>query len=266
MTDAQATCRPSTSATSTRWRWNCGPAHDPDADVRASSASWSASRTCPRRSGCGTSDDGQWARHQGDHHPGRAGRRRAAAAAAAGRSARCRRWSPTSTCRWTTVPVRLVLGHRRAQAVRRERPVPPARDRLGPASAGSSGASAHPARPDQPLAGGPQMVEVSRDGKRVYFTNSLYGAWDEQFYPDGVGAWMAKLDVGRGRRHELRRALLPRGRGVPRPPRRTRSGCRAATRRATPTASSTSVVSRRFGGTERGRRRWLARTQGGRNI
>jgi selenium-binding protein 1 len=56
----------------------------------------------------------------------------------------------------------------------------------------------HPARPDQPLAGGPQMVEVSRDGKRVYFTNSLYGAWDEQFYPDGVGAWMTKLDVGEG--------------------------------------------------------------------
>jgi selenium-binding protein 1 len=54
----------------------------------------------------------------------------------------------------------------------------------------------HPVRPGQPLAGGPQMVEVSRDGKRVYFTNSLYGAWDEQFYPAGVGAWMAKLDVG----------------------------------------------------------------------
>src|SRR6266568_840421 len=56
----------------------------------------------------------------------------------------------------------------------------------------------HPARPAQPLAGGPQMVEVSRDGRRVYFTNSLYGAWDEQFYPDGVGAWMTKLDVGDG--------------------------------------------------------------------
>jgi selenium-binding protein 1 len=54
----------------------------------------------------------------------------------------------------------------------------------------------HPARPAQPLAGGPQMVEVSRDGKRVYFTNSLYGAWDDQFYPDGVGAWMTKLDAG----------------------------------------------------------------------
>jgi selenium-binding protein 1 len=63
---------------------------------------------------------------------------------------------------------------------------------------GIVGRAAHPARPDQPLAGGPQMVEVSRDGKRVYFTNSLYGAWDEQFYPDGVGAWMTKLDVGEG--------------------------------------------------------------------
>ncbi len=52
--------------------------------------------------------------------------------------------------------------------------------------------------PDQQLSGGPQMVEVSRDSKRVYFTNSLYGAWDDQFYPDGVGAWMAKLDVGEG--------------------------------------------------------------------
>jgi selenium-binding protein 1 len=48
---------------------------------------------------------------------------------------------------------------------------------------------------DQPLNGGPQMVEVSRDGKRVYFTNSLYRAWDEQFYPDGLRGWMAKLDV-----------------------------------------------------------------------
>jgi selenium-binding protein 1 len=53
----------------------------------------------------------------------------------------------------------------------------------------------HPAAPDLALRGGPQMVEVSRDGRRVYVTNSLYRAWDEQFYPEGVGAWMAKLDV-----------------------------------------------------------------------
>jgi selenium-binding protein 1 len=61
---------------------------------------------------------------------------------------------------------------------------------------GIVGRQPHPARPDQALSGGPQMVEVSRDSKRVYFTNSLYGAWDDQFYPDGVGAWMAKLDIG----------------------------------------------------------------------
>ena len=55
--------------------------------------------------------------------------------------------------------------------------------------------ASHPAKPDMPLNGAPQMVEISRDGKRVYFTNSLYGAWDDQFYPDGVDGWMVKLDV-----------------------------------------------------------------------
>jgi selenium-binding protein 1 len=54
----------------------------------------------------------------------------------------------------------------------------------------------HPAKPDQPLNGGPQMVEISRDGRRVYFTNSLYRSWDDQFYPDGIKSWMVKLDVG----------------------------------------------------------------------
>jgi selenium-binding protein 1 len=59
--------------------------------------------------------------------------------------------------------------------------------------------AAHPARPDQPLNGGPQMVEVSRDGKRIYFTNALYTPWDNQFYPDGVRGWMAKVNVnGKG--------------------------------------------------------------------
>ncbi len=30
------------------------------------------------------------------------------------------------------------------------------------------------------------MVEISRDGKRVYLTNSLYSTRDDQIYPDGV--------------------------------------------------------------------------------
>jgi methanethiol oxidase len=55
--------------------------------------------------------------------------------------------------------------------------------------------AAHPAAPADALNGGPQMVEVSRDGKRIYFTNSLYGAIDGQFYPEGIDGWMVKLDA-----------------------------------------------------------------------
>ena len=36
---------------------------------------------------------------------------------------------------------------------------------------------------------------MSRDGRRVYVTNSLYGAWDDQFFPAGTGSWMAKIDT-----------------------------------------------------------------------
>ena len=54
----------------------------------------------------------------------------------------------------------------------------------------------HPAA--GPLTGGPQMVELSRDGRRVYVTNSLYASWDAQFYPEGIRGWMAKLDATPG--------------------------------------------------------------------
>ncbi len=40
------------------------------------------------------------------------------------------------------------------------------------------------------------MVEISRDGKRVYWTNSLYSTWDDQFYPGGIAGAMVKADVG----------------------------------------------------------------------
>jgi selenium-binding protein 1 len=56
--------------------------------------------------------------------------------------------------------------------------------------------ASHPVASNGTLNGGPQMVEVSRDGKRIYVTNSLYGAIDEQFYPDRIDGWMAKLDAG----------------------------------------------------------------------
>ena len=54
----------------------------------------------------------------------------------------------------------------------------------------------HPGAKNGKLSGGPQMVEVSRDGRRVYFTNSLYGAIDGQFYEGGFDGWMVKLDAG----------------------------------------------------------------------
>jgi selenium-binding protein 1 len=55
--------------------------------------------------------------------------------------------------------------------------------------------ASHPSDPSKALNGGPQMVEISRDGRRVYFTNSLYRSWDDQFYPDGVKSWMVKADA-----------------------------------------------------------------------
>jgi selenium-binding protein 1 len=55
--------------------------------------------------------------------------------------------------------------------------------------------AAHPKQPKVPLNGAPQMVELSRDGKRIYFTNSLYSPWDAQLYPEGIKSWMVKLDA-----------------------------------------------------------------------
>ena len=57
---------------------------------------------------------------------------------------------------------------------------------------GIGGIARHTAHPSgRPAAGGPQMVEISRDGKRIYFTNSLYSPWDPIFYPEGMAGWMA---------------------------------------------------------------------------
>jgi selenium-binding protein 1 len=53
----------------------------------------------------------------------------------------------------------------------------------------------HPAARNGGLTGGPQMVEISRDGRRIYFTNSLYGVIDAQLYHNGLDGWMTKLDA-----------------------------------------------------------------------
>jgi selenium-binding protein 1 len=57
----------------------------------------------------------------------------------------------------------------------------------------------------RPFGGGPQMTEISRDGQRVYFTNSLYSAWDTQFYPEGIPGVMAMCKAGAGGGLELDR-------------------------------------------------------------
>jgi len=46
------------------------------------------------------------------------------------------------------------------------------------------------------LHGGPQMLQLSLDGRRLYVTNSLYSVWDNQFYPDigNKGSYMLQLD------------------------------------------------------------------------
>src|SRR6185436_4509260 len=40
-----------------------------------------------------------------------------------------------------------------------------------------------PAMRGRKLNGGPQMLQLSLDGKRLYVTNSLFSSWDNQFYP-----------------------------------------------------------------------------------
>ena len=34
------------------------------------------------------------------------------------------------------------------------------------------------------ITGGPQMIQLSLDGKRLYVTTSLFSTWDNQFYPE----------------------------------------------------------------------------------
>lgn len=73
-------------------------------------------------------------------------------------------------------------------------------DPFSPRLAGSirlGGVAEHTAHPSgAPYHGGPQMIEISRDGKRIYFTNSLYSTWDTQFYPEGVPGQMVMAHNG----------------------------------------------------------------------
>ena len=48
-----------------------------------------------------------------------------------------------------------------------------------------------------PARGGPQMLQLSLDGKRLYVTDSLFSSWDNQFYPNIAerGSLMLQLDA-----------------------------------------------------------------------
>ena len=46
---------------------------------------------------------------------------------------------------------------------------------------------------DRELSGGPQMIQLSMDGRRLYVTNSLYSTWDNQFYP-GLRSWLMRVN------------------------------------------------------------------------
>jgi selenium-binding protein 1 len=43
------------------------------------------------------------------------------------------------------------------------------------------------------LNGGPQMLQLSLDGRRLYVSNSLLSTWDNQFYPE-LRSWLLRVD------------------------------------------------------------------------
>ncbi|HVU86236.1 MAG TPA: selenium-binding family protein [Pirellulales bacterium] len=46
------------------------------------------------------------------------------------------------------------------------------------------------------VVGGPQMLQLSLDGRRLYVTSSLFSSWDNQFYPDmaKTGSFLLQVD------------------------------------------------------------------------
>jgi methanethiol oxidase len=54
------------------------------------------------------------------------------------------------------------------------------------------------------LNGGPQMLQLSLDGQRLYVTNSLLSTWDNQFYPE-LRSWLLKVDIGEDGQMEVDR-------------------------------------------------------------
>ena len=55
------------------------------------------------------------------------------------------------------------------------------------------GVLGRPSDAGRELGGGPQMLQLSLDGRRLYVTNSLYSTWDNQFYP-GLRSWLLRIN------------------------------------------------------------------------
>jgi selenium-binding protein 1 len=55
------------------------------------------------------------------------------------------------------------------------------------------GVLGRPSDAGRDLHGGPQMLQLSLDGRRLYVTNSLYSTWDNQFYP-GLRSWLLRVN------------------------------------------------------------------------
>ncbi|GAA3114582.1 hypothetical protein GCM10017687_29570 [Streptomyces echinatus] len=158
-------------------------------------------------------------RHQGDHPPGRSPPRPRTCPRRSSRSAPCRQlitdidlsvddrwlyvsaWGTGDLIQYDVSDPRHHQADRGRAARRHHRP------------------PAAPRRAGVPLTGGAQMVEVSRDGQRVYLTNSLYAAWDVAVLSAGIRA----VDGQAGRRYLTRRAVG--GRPLSSPTARTSPAC-----------------------------------------
>jgi selenium-binding protein 1 len=55
------------------------------------------------------------------------------------------------------------------------------------------GVLGRPSDAGRELGGGPQMLQLSLDGRRLYVSNSLYSTWDNQFYP-GLRSWLLRIN------------------------------------------------------------------------
>ena len=83
------------------------------------------------------------------------------------------------------------------------------------------GVLGRPSDAGRELHGGPQMLQLSLDGRRLYVTNSLYSSWDNQFYP-GLRSWLLRVNCApdggmRDRPRLLRRLRAAPGRARPSP-------------------------------------------------